>query len=64
MEYIQLLFPIIIFELILKGIALRDLLKRERRMVKGENKLVWVLVIFLISTIGPIFYLIFGRKAD
>ncbi|MFJ7975940.1 PLDc N-terminal domain-containing protein [Peribacillus sp. JNUCC 23] len=64
MEYLQLLFPIIIFELILKGIALRDLLKRERSMVKGENKLVWVLVIILISTIGPIFYLIFGRKTD
>lgn len=64
MEYLQLLFPIIIFELILKGIALWDLLKRERSMVKGENKLVWVLVIILISTIGPIFYLIFGRKTD
>lgn len=62
MEYMQLLFPIIIFELILKGIALKDLLKRERRMVKGENKLVWVLVILLISTIGPIFYFILGRK--
>ena len=64
MEYIQLLFPIIIFELILKGIAIRDLLKRERSMVKGENKLVWVLVILLISTIGPIFYFIFGRKTN
>ncbi|WP_028393273.1 PLD nuclease N-terminal domain-containing protein [Bacillus cihuensis] len=64
MEYIQLLFPIIIFELILKGISIRDLLKRERGEVKGKNKLVWVLVILLISTIGPIFYLIYGRKTD
>ncbi|WP_156187422.1 PLDc N-terminal domain-containing protein [Peribacillus loiseleuriae] len=62
MEYIQLLLPVIIFELILKGVALRDLLKRERRMVKGENKLVWVLVIIIFSTIGPIFYFIFGKK--
>ncbi|MBA9025332.1 PLD nuclease N-terminal domain-containing protein [Peribacillus huizhouensis] len=64
MEYIQLLFPIIIFELILKGISIRDLLKRERGEVKGKNKLVWVLVILLISTIGPIFYLLYGRKTD
>ena len=41
--------------------ALVDLIKREQ--VKG-SKVVWALVIILINIIGPIVYLIFGRKDE
>ncbi|WP_455662626.1 PLD nuclease N-terminal domain-containing protein, partial [Pradoshia sp.] len=32
------------------------------RGVKGEKKFVWVIVILLFSTIGPVLYLVAGKK--
>ena len=60
-ELLLLLSPIILLNLVLIVYALRDLFKPERR-VKGDNKLVWALVIVLISTFGPLIYLLAGRK--
>lgn len=61
-NYIEILLPLIILELILVIVALVDLSKRDKSSLRGENKLVWVLVILFISTIGPIIYLVMGRK--
>lgn len=61
-EMILLLAPLVLIQLGLIVIALRDLIKRKR--VAGGNKLVWVLVILLINLIGPILYLTIGRKDD
>lgn len=52
--------PLVLIELGLKVYSLVDLSKAERQ-VRG-NKLVWVLIILLISTFGPLAYLFFGRK--
>ena len=38
-----------------------DLFKPDRR-VKGDNKLIWLLVILLVSTFGWLAYLLFGRE--
>jgi len=38
-EMIPLLIPLVVIQLVLIGIALRDLVRRKR--VKGGNKLVW-----------------------
>lgn len=40
--------------------ALVDLIKGEK--VTGGNKLVWGIIIILFNMIGPIVYLIIGRK--
>ncbi|MCI2425631.1 PLD nuclease N-terminal domain-containing protein [Candidatus Acetothermia bacterium] len=61
-EIIPLLIPLVVIQLGLIAIALRDLKNRKR--VAGRNKLVWVLVIVLIHYIGPILYLTIGRKDD
>jgi hypothetical protein len=53
------LIPILLLELALLVIALRDLILRER--TRGP-KWVWVLVIVLINIFGPIAYLLFGRE--
>ena len=53
--------PLIALGFILLAVALIDLVKRKR--VTGGNKLIWVLVIF-IQIIGPVIYLIAGRKED
>lgn len=58
-EWIPFLIPIILIQLGLTAFALVDLLRRER--TKGP-KWAWALVILLISTIGPIVYLVAGRE--
>jgi Phospholipase_D-nuclease N-terminal len=56
-----ILVPLVVIELGLVVFSLVDLFKPERRVV-GNNKLVWALVIVLVGTIGPIAYLLAGRK--
>jgi hypothetical protein len=41
--------------------ALHDLIQPERR-VKGDSKLMWGIIICVISLIGPILYLVAGRE--
>ena len=54
------LIPVVLIELTLLIIALRDLVKRK--YVRGGNKIVWALVIIFIQMVGPIVYLIIGRQ--
>ena len=56
-----LLAPLVVLEVGLLVFALVDLLRPERRVV-GGSKLVWALVIVLIGTIGPLLYLLAGRR--
>ena len=62
-QTILLLTPLIVLEVGLLVFALVDLLRPERRVL-GDSKLLWALVIVLITTIGPIVYLLVGRKED
>jgi hypothetical protein len=57
--WLPFLVPIVLLELALLVIALVDLIRRER--TRGP-KWAWALVIVLITTIGPIAYLLFGRQ--
>jgi phospholipase D-like protein len=56
-----ILLPVVLIELGLVVFSLVDLFRPERRVV-GNNKLVWALIIVLVGTIGPIVYLLAGRK--
>ena len=56
-----ILLPLVLIELGLVVFSLVDLFKPERRVV-GDNKLVWALIIVLVGTIGPVVYLLAGRK--
>jgi hypothetical protein len=58
-----ILLPLVVIELGLLVFSLVDLFKSERRVV-GGNKLVWALVIVLVGAIGPIVYLLAGRKQN
>ena len=58
-----ILLPIVVIELGLVVFSLVDLFKPERRVI-GDNKLVWALIIVLVGTIGPIVYLLAGRKQN
>jgi phospholipase D-like protein len=58
---VLILLPIVLIELGLVVFSLVDLFRPERRVV-GNNKLIWALIIVLVGTIGPIVYLMAGRK--
>jgi branched-subunit amino acid transport protein AzlD len=60
MSMLPLLLPIIILELVLIVVCLRDLVKRKE--VLGGNKVVWALVIIFVQIIGAALYLFIGRK--
>jgi hypothetical protein len=56
------LIPLFLLELGLLVFALIDVVRRPK--VRGNNKIVWILVIVLVNLIGPIIYLAIGRKED
>jgi hypothetical protein len=58
-----ILLPLALIELGLVVFSLVDLFKPERRVI-GDNKLIWALVIVVVGTIGPIVYLLAGRKQN
>ena len=60
MDMLPFLIPLFVIQLALMVIALVDLFKREN--MKTNTRLVWVFVIILINVIGPIIYLLAGRK--
>jgi Phospholipase_D-nuclease N-terminal len=60
---VLILLPLALIELGLVVFSLIDLFKPERRVI-GDSKLVWALVIILVGTIGPIVYLLAGRKQN
>ena len=56
-----LLAPIILIELGLLVYALRDLIRSER-VVRGDSKLMWGILIVVFGILGPILYLTVGRR--
>jgi hypothetical protein len=60
-QLLLLLLPLALIEVGLLVYALVDLFRPDRRVL-GDSKLAWALVILLISTIGPLVYLLVGRR--
>jgi hypothetical protein len=62
-QIVLLALPVIAIELGLLVLALRDLLKPDRR-VRGDSKLMWGLIIVILNLIGPILYFLVGREEE
>jgi len=58
-DILPLLIPIFLIDVAFKIYAIIDIIK-EDRVVKGGNKIVWILVSVLIN-FGWVIYFIFGR---
>ncbi|GAB6926348.1 PLD nuclease N-terminal domain-containing protein [Paenibacillus sp. JCM 10914] len=56
------LIPLAVIWLILVIVALADISRRDNSQVRGDKKWIWVLVIIFVNTLGPIIYLLAGRK--
>ncbi len=61
---LPLLLPLAVLWLVLLIVALRDLIPRSADQVTGGNKILWGVVVILISTFGPLAYLAFGRRKE
>jgi len=60
-QFLPLIIPIIVIELILLVVALVDAIRRPKT---NGPKWMWILIIVLVNLIGPIVYLIVGRKEE
>jgi hypothetical protein len=55
------LVPLVLIELGMKVYCIVDLYRPNRR-VRGGSKLIWLLLILLVSTLGWLVYLLVGRE--
>ena len=62
MEYLPLLVPVIILDLILIITARVHVLRHPN--YKIGNKAIWIIVVLFISLIGPILYFTIGRGEE
>lgn len=62
-EILLLLVPVVIVQLGLIVLALRDLLRPDRR-VRGDSRLMWGLIIVFVNLVGPILYFAIGRREE
>jgi len=55
------LLPLVLIDVGIVVYCIVDLYRPERR-VRGGNKIVWLLIILLVSTLGWLAYLLVGRE--
>ena len=60
-QYLPLILPLVVIQLVLMVVALWDLAHREK--VRGP-KWLWVILIIMGEMIGPVLYLLVGRKDE
>ncbi|MCU6712529.1 PLDc N-terminal domain-containing protein [Paenibacillus sp. J5C_2022] len=60
-KLLAIIAPIIVIQLILMIIALIQCVKAEE--TRGP-KIMWILIIIFINLIGPIAFLLFGKRRD
>jgi hypothetical protein len=51
-----------VVQITLDVVAILDLYRRPTKQVTFGNKWIWVAIILLVNTVGPILYLATGRK--
>lgn len=60
-EIIKIITPLVIIEL---GLKIYCLMKLKNDEIKYFSKTIWIGIILLFTTFGPIAYLAFGRVKD
>ncbi|HEX7949385.1 MAG TPA: PLDc N-terminal domain-containing protein [Candidatus Limnocylindrales bacterium] len=62
-QIIAIAIPLVAIQLALIVLALRDLMRPERR-VRGNSKLLWGIVIVVGELLGPLLYFAVGRETE
>jgi len=60
-DVLPFIIPLVILQVALVIFALYDLTRPERR-VRGDNKLLWGLIIVLGEIVGSLIYFLVGRE--
>jgi hypothetical protein len=60
---LPILIPLVVIQLGLMIWALYDMTRPDRK-VRGDNKVVWALIVIFINIIGPVLYLFVGREEE
>jgi hypothetical protein len=60
-QLLLLIVPILLIQVGLIILALRDLLRPDRE-VRGDSKLLWGIIIVFVSLLGPLLYFAVGRR--
>jgi hypothetical protein len=60
-NYLPVLLPIAIIQLILLIVAIVDLVRIEKT---NGPKWLWVIIILFLNIIGPILYFVIGRRSN
>jgi hypothetical protein len=58
---LALIVPLLLLQVVLWVLAIYDLTRPDRR-VRGDNKLIWALVIIFGQLLGALVYFLFGRE--
>ena len=61
-EYLPILIPIVVLEIGLMIYALSHILKHNK--FRFGNKVMWIVIVVFIQTIGPILYLMIGKDNE
>ena len=62
MEYLPVLLPIILIQVILMITALVHVLRHPH--YRFGNKVIWILVVAFVQIVGPVVYFAFGRGEE
>ncbi|WP_264848464.1 PLDc N-terminal domain-containing protein [Clostridium omnivorum] len=61
-QYLPVLLPLIILQLILMVTALVHILRHST--VRRGSKPIWIIIVVCINIIGPILYFLFGKGEE
>ena len=62
MDNLPLILPLVLIQAILGITALLHVLKHPN--YRFGNKVIWILVVLFVQTIGPLVYFLFGRGEE
>lgn len=60
-DLLPVIVPVVLLQLALLLLGLRDLRRPDRR-VRGGSKPLWAIVVIFIGVIGPLVYFLAGRE--
>ena len=61
MDYMVVILPLVILNL---GLVIFSLVKILREGVANLNKGLWILIVVFFNMVGPVLFLLLGRKKD
>ncbi len=62
LKYLPIIIPVLVIELVLMITALIHVLKHKK--YRFGNRILWIIVVVVVHTIGPILYFTVGRGEE